>query len=68
VAWFDKYLKPAAAKCISVKANLPQSALLEVARALAILNETPGVEVEIVEYLKTPPSREELKRSMRAPG
>jgi arsenate reductase len=29
--------------------------------ALAILNETPGVEVEIVEYLKTPPSRTELK-------
>ena len=24
---------------------------------LALLNETPGVEVEIVEYLKTPPSR-----------
>jgi arsenate reductase len=29
---------------------------------LAMLNETPGVEVEIVEYLKNPPSREELKR------
>jgi arsenate reductase (glutaredoxin) len=29
--------------------------------ALAILNETPGVEVEIVEYLKNPPSRETLK-------
>lgn len=29
---------------------------------LAILNETPGVEVEIVEYLKTPPSRDELAR------
>jgi len=28
--------------------------------ALAILNDTPGVEVEIVEYLKTPPSRAEL--------
>ena len=28
--------------------------------ALAILNETPGVEVEIVEYLKTPPSRAKL--------
>ena len=25
--------------------------------ALAILNEAPGVEVEIVEYLKTPPTR-----------
>jgi arsenate reductase len=30
--------------------------------ALAILNETLGVEVEIVEYLKNPPSREELAR------
>jgi arsenate reductase len=29
--------------------------------ALAILNDTPGIEVEIVEYLKTPPSRETLK-------
>jgi arsenate reductase len=29
--------------------------------ALAILNDTPGVEVEVVEYLKTPPSRERLK-------
>lgn len=28
--------------------------------ALAILNGTPGVEVEIVEYLKTPPSRTKL--------
>jgi len=27
---------------------------------LAILQETPGVEVEIIEYLKTPPSREKL--------
>lgn len=30
--------------------------------ALAILNDTPGVEVEVVEYLKTPPSAEELAR------
>jgi arsenate reductase (glutaredoxin) len=30
--------------------------------ALAILNDTPGIEVEIVEYLKTPPSRETLKQ------
>jgi arsenate reductase (glutaredoxin) len=29
---------------------------------LAILNEAPGIEIEIVEYLKTPPSREELAR------
>lgn len=28
--------------------------------ALAILNETPGIEVEVVEYLKTPPSRAKL--------
>ncbi|MGH6613521.1 arsenate reductase (glutaredoxin) [Sphingomonas sp.] len=28
--------------------------------ALAILNGTPGIEVEIVEYLKTPPTREKL--------
>jgi len=27
---------------------------------LALLNETPGIEVEIVEYLKTPPSRAKL--------
>ena len=27
---------------------------------LAILEETPGVEVEVVEYLKTPPSRAKL--------
>ena len=30
--------------------------------ALAILNETPGVEVEVIEYLKTPPSRETLQQ------
>jgi arsenate reductase len=28
--------------------------------ALAILNRTPGVEVEMVEYLKAPPTREKL--------
>jgi len=27
---------------------------------LAILNEMPGIEVEIIDYLKTPPSRTEL--------
>jgi arsenate reductase (glutaredoxin) len=27
---------------------------------LAILRDTPGVEVEIIEYLKTPPSRDKL--------
>lgn len=35
---------------------------------LAILQETPGVEVEIVEYLKTPPSRETLKDLYRRAG
>lgn len=30
--------------------------------ALAILNDAPGVEVEIVDYLKTPPSRDALSR------
>ena len=29
-------------------------------KTLEILRETPGVDVEIVEYLKTPPSRETL--------
>jgi arsenate reductase len=29
-------------------------------KTLAILRETPGVEVEVVEYLQTPPSREQL--------
>jgi arsenate reductase len=28
--------------------------------ALAILNDTPGVEVEVIEYLKHPPTREKL--------
>lgn len=27
---------------------------------LAILNATPGLEVEVIEYLKTPPTREKL--------
>ena len=29
-------------------------------KTLAILEETPGVEVTVVEYLKTPPTREKL--------
>ena len=29
-------------------------------KTLAILEETPGVEVEVIEYLKAPPSREAL--------
>ena len=35
---------------------------------LAILNETPGVEVEIVEYLKTPPSRAEIEAVLAKAG
>ena len=31
-------------------------------KTLAILEETPGVEVTVIEYLKTPPTREELLR------
>jgi arsenate reductase (glutaredoxin) len=29
-------------------------------KTLAILKETPGIEVEVIEYLKTPPSRAKL--------
>lgn len=29
-------------------------------KTLVILEETPGIEVEVIEYLKTPPSREKL--------
>jgi arsenate reductase (glutaredoxin) len=36
--------------------------------ALAILNDTPGIEVEVVEYLKTPPSREALARLFARAG
>lgn len=35
---------------------------------LAILQEMPGVEVEVVEYLKTPPSRERLAALYRQSG
>ena len=31
-------------------------------KTLAILEEAPGVEVTVIEYLKTPPTREELLR------
>ena len=30
-------------------------------KTLAILQETPDVEIEVIEYLKTPPSRDKLK-------
>ncbi len=36
--------------------------------ALAILNGTPGLAVEVVEYLKTPPSRETLKALYQRAG
>ena len=36
--------------------------------ALAILEGTPGVEVEIVEYLKTPPSRAEIEAVLAKAG
>ena len=29
-------------------------------KALALLEETPGVDVEVVQYLKTPPTRDQL--------
>ena len=35
---------------------------------LAILNDTPGIEVEVIDYLKAPPSRGELKALYAAAG
>lgn len=37
-------------------------------KTLAILQETPGVEVTVVEYLKTPPSAEKLAQLYRDAG
>lgn len=37
-------------------------------KTLAILRETPGVEVEIIEYLKHPPTRAKLTSLYRAAG
>jgi arsenate reductase (glutaredoxin) len=37
-------------------------------KTLAILQESPGVEVTIVEYLKTPPSRAKLEQLYRSAG
>ena len=37
-------------------------------KTLAILEETPGVEVEVVEYLKTPPSPEKLAQIYKDAG
>ena len=36
--------------------------------ALALLNATPGVDVEVVEYLKTPPSRARLAELYKRAG
>lgn len=37
-------------------------------KTLAILQETPGVDVEVIEYLKTPPSRAKLAALYKAAG
>ncbi|SCW54373.1 arsenate reductase [Sphingobium faniae] len=37
-------------------------------QALAILEERPGVEIEVVEYLKTPPSRAEIEATLKKAG
>ena len=37
-------------------------------KTLAILQETPGVEVEVIEYLKTPPSAVRLAQLYRDAG
>lgn len=37
-------------------------------KTLAILEETPGVEVEVVEYLKQPPTKEKLAQLYRDAG
>ncbi|QNE05485.1 arsenate reductase family protein [Croceicoccus marinus] len=37
-------------------------------KTLAILEETPGVEVEVVEYLKTPPGADRLAQLYRDAG
>lgn len=37
-------------------------------KTLAILQETPGVDVEVIEYLKTPPSTDKLAQLYRDAG
>ena len=37
-------------------------------KTLAILEKTPGIEVEVVEYLKNPPSRDKLEQLYRDAG
>jgi len=52
-----------------VKATIYHNPACSTSRnTLAMLNETPGVAVEIVEYLKTPPSRETLQALYAAAG
>lgn len=37
-------------------------------KTLAILEETPGVDIEVIEYLKTPPGREQLADLYKTAG
>ena len=37
-------------------------------KTLAILQETPNVEIEVIEYLKTPPSRDTLAKLYKTAG
>lgn len=37
-------------------------------KTLAILRETPGIALSVIEYLKTPPSRDELARLFERAG
>lgn len=37
-------------------------------KTLAILEETPGVDVEVIEYLKNPPGRDKLEQLYRDAG
>ncbi|EQB03427.1 arsenate reductase [Sphingobium wenxiniae] len=37
-------------------------------QALAVLEEKPGVEVEIIEYLKTPPTRGQIEAVLKKAG
>jgi len=37
-------------------------------QTLALLQETPGLEVEVVDYLETPPARDDLARLYRRAG
>ena len=53
----------------SVKATIWHNPRCSKSReTLAILNDTPGVEVEVIDYLNHPPSRDELKALYAAAG